>query len=276
MRIKLMPIILLLLGVCIALAQPPAPLINPTGPASAGANATAALPANATVDQALDALDQRGKQLVDFTASVSITTGNPDIGNPGTDLGHVWFQKIGKDDGRIRVTFDTHKEGRVSRELKLDYLLEKDWLIDRNYLKKAENRKQVLKPGEKVNLLKLGEGPFPLPIGQSKKDVHKLFEVKIIAPDKQNKAEPADSIHLQLAPKPDTQFAKRFETIDVWVSRADHFPVRIATLSADEADERITTLTNVIINPPGGLKPDAFVQPPIDPATWSRTTEPYH
>ena len=30
----------------------------------------------------------------------------------------------------------------------------------------------MLKPGEKLNLLKLGEGPFPLPIGQKKEDVY--------------------------------------------------------------------------------------------------------
>ena len=33
------------------------------------------------------------------------------------------------------------------------------------------------RPGEKVNLLKLGEGPFPLPIGQPKEDVHREFIV---------------------------------------------------------------------------------------------------
>jgi hypothetical protein len=42
----------------------------------------------------------------------------------------------------------------------------------------------VLRPGEKVNLLKLGEGPFPLPIGQKRDDVKRQFDVTLAKPEK--------------------------------------------------------------------------------------------
>src|SRR6185295_13773023 len=104
----------------------------------------------------------------------------------------------------------------------------------RNYKKTTQVTRTVLQPGEKMNLLKLGEGPFPLPIGQKKEDVYRLFDVKQIAP---NPKDPPDSIHLQLKPKPGTAFARRFGMIDVWVDRKTHFPAKIRTEGTDEGND---------------------------------------
>lgn len=255
-------------------AQAPAPPNKPAAPS--GAAASAPLAANASIDQVLDALDERGKNLRDFTARVAITKGNPDLGNLDTDFGQVWFSRAGAAGPHIRVTFDKHKQGKIiSTNQKQDYLLEGEWLIDRDYHKQTQVRRQVLKPGEKVNLLKLGEGPFPLPIGQSKEDVHKQFEVKELPPNKADKTEPPDTIHLRLIPRPSTRFAKHFGQINVWVNRASHFPVKISTESPDGSEVNITTLSDLAVNPPGGLKEEVFKLPPIDQKEWSLRTEPY-
>lgn len=255
----------------LAAAQGPAPLINPAGAPTADTTA-APLPADANIDQVLDALDQRGENLRDFTAKVSITEGNPNLGELTTRTGVVSFQRKGPDDGRIRVTFDKRKEGRVSRDEKIEFLLDNGWLIDRDYQKKVEDHRQVLRPGEKVNLLKLGEGPFPLPIGQKKEEVHRLFDVARVAPAK---SDPPNTIHLQLKPKAGTQFAKRFGAIDVWVDRTTRFPARIHTENPEGGDERTTTLTDVHLNPTGGLKDADFKLPDVDAGAWSLRTEPY-
>ncbi|MDB5358305.1 MAG: hypothetical protein JWN24_4758 [Phycisphaerales bacterium] len=257
-------------GAPIVFAQAPA-LINPTGqPQQAGA--AAPLPADPSIDVLLDALDQRGQSLKDFTANVRITEGNENITGITTRTGQVWFQKKGADDGRIRVLFDKRIEGRIAKADKVEYLLDNGWLIDRDYRKRTETRRQVLKPGEKVNLLKLGEGPFPLPIGQKKEDVYKLFDVTKAAPGKND---PADTIHLILKPKPGTQFARKFSAIDVWVDRKSHFPARIDTDNPDQSDAKKTELTDVQINPPGGLKDGDFQLPKVDQTNWNIQTEPY-
>lgn len=173
MRIAILLVGLMFLSASYARCDTPAPPINGTG-------VDQPLAAHATVDQVLDALDQRGRGLKDFSAKVSITQGDPTV-SVSTRTGQVWFQVKGIDDGRIRVTFDKQIEGKITRDEKLDYLLDNGLLIDRNYRKSSETRRQVLKPGEKINLLKLGDGPFPLPIGQKKEDVYKLFDVKQIA-----------------------------------------------------------------------------------------------
>ena len=85
-----------------------------------------------------------------------------------TRTGTAIYQATAPGEARMRITFDQRiQEGAVQAQ-KIEYLLAGGWLIDRNYTRKIEVNRQVLRPGEKVNLLKLGEGPFPLPIGQKK------------------------------------------------------------------------------------------------------------
>ena len=129
-----------------------------------------------------------------------------------------------------------------------------------------ETKRQVLKPGQKLNLLKLGEGPFPLPIGQSREDVLKMFDVKKVDA---KQGDPQGTVHLELAPKPNTDFARKFKTIDVWVETKTSFPRRIATVDKSEAETRTTDLTNIQVNV--GLKDDAFVQEKIE--GWTQKSE---
>src|SRR5258706_2761606 len=127
----------------------------------------------------LDALHARGQGLKDFTADVSLATSDA-LGGADTKLiGKVWYQSLGEGNSRLRIIFDQKLFGaKAQPNSKVEYMLDKGWLVDRDYKRKIEVQRQVLKPGEKANLLKLGEGPFPLPIGQPKEEVLKMFEVK--------------------------------------------------------------------------------------------------
>ena len=247
----------------------PAPLISPTG--AVDANAPGELAANATVDQILDALDARGKSMHEFTAKVGLKWGDPNVGDESERFGTILLQRTSPDTARVRVQFDKIKVGQVTRDEKTEYLLEDRWLTDRDYRKKIETRREVLKPGQKMDLLKLGEGPFPLPIGQDKAEVHKQFDVSLMPAGKDD---PPNSAHLRLKTLPDTPLSQRFKTIDVWVDRKTNFPARIITTARDGSDQHKTTLTNVQINPPGGLKPEDFKLPPIN-SEWDKHTDAY-
>ena len=235
------------------------------------ARAESELPVDATVDQVLDALDECGKTLTDFTAKVSMKTGNPDVEEPHHPQRHRLVSRRRMMTPELHVIFDTKRTGggRPIPE-KLEYALDKGWLVDRDFGKHTETRRQVVKPGQKINLLKLGEGPFPLPVGQKKEDVHQQFDVSLI-PSAGN----SDTIHIQLKPKPGTPFFKRFAAIDVLVSRKTHFPVQINTDNPDNTDPRQTKLDQVQVNTPGGLKPDDFKLQQIDPSEWNMHSEAY-
>jgi len=106
-----------------------------------------------------------------------------------------------------------------------------------------------------------------LPIGQPREDVLKMFDVKKVDA---KQSDPQGTVHLELAPKANTDFARKFKTIDVWVETKTGFPGRIATVDKSEAETRTTDLTNIQVNV--GLKDDAFVQEPIGQG-WTQKSE---
>ena len=221
-----------------------------------------------TREDILDALNARGQGLKDFTADVSLAETDALNGETTTLVGKVWYQAKGVGDARMRILFDKKLFGdKVQAGAKVEYTLDKGWLIDRDYKRKVEIQRQVLKPGEKINLLKLGEGPFPLPIGQPREEVLKIFDVKKVDA---KPGDPADTVHLELVPKEGTRFAKQFKKIDTWVETKTSFPRRIQTLDKSEAGTRTTDLTNIQVNV--GLKDDAFVQEKIG-GDWTQKSE---
>ena len=221
------------------------PLINPVGQQSAPAAGGQLTPAS-TLDQILDALHQRGVGLKDFAGDVVLADTDALTGDTQTFTGKVWFQEKGPADARIRVRFDKKQIGkRVDEQAKMEYVLDNGWLIERDFKRKLQVDRQVLKPGEKINLLKLGEGPFPLPIGQPREEVLKQFDVKKIDPANDD---PQGTIHVQLAPKKGTQFARKFSLIDVWIDPQSHFPRKIKTLDTNQTEIKSTDLTNIQVN----------------------------
>lgn len=240
----------------------------------ARADVGAPLTPDSDLDTILDALNVRGKDLKDFTSDVAIHTADNRTGEDTAQIGKVTFQNKGEGDSRIRVSFDTKKidngDGRaVTQKQKLDYVLDQGWLTDRDYQKKLEVRRQVLKPGQKMNLLKLGEGPFPLPIGQDKAEVKKQFET---TKQPAAKDDPAGTVHVRLVPAKGSQFEKRFKQIDVFVDTKSHMPARIDTVEK-AGTTRSTELTNVKLN--GGVNDGAFALPSIENEGWNRREEPF-
>lgn len=206
--------------------------------------AQAQLTKDSSIDQILDALDARGQGLTSFVATVKLTDTDAGLGDASSRTGKAWYQA--GDSPRMRVTFDKREANGRAVDEKVEYLLKGPDLIERTYRTKSQVTHHVLRPGEKLNLLKLGEGPFPLPIGQKKEDVHSMFEVKKIDPAQ---SDPANTVHLQLIPKPSTRFERKFKTLDVWVDLKDNMPRRIETLDRNETSVRTTDLTDVQINP---------------------------
>jgi outer membrane lipoprotein-sorting protein len=228
---------------------------------------------DSSLDTVLDALAARGKNLKDFSADVALHTADNRTGEDSAQIGKVVYD-AGNGNSRIRVSFDkketeTGDGKRMTQKQRLDYVLEGGWLTDRDYQKKLEVRRQVLRPGQQMNLLKLGEGPFPLPIGQDKEEVKKQFEVSKVPPTPED---PKGTIHIKLVPKPGTQFEKRFRQIDVFVDPKSNMPARIDTVER-AGTTRSTELTNLKLNT--GVKPDDFTLPDIDSEGWNRREEPF-
>jgi len=210
----------------------------------------AALSEKSNVDEILQALEARGQELHDFTANVTLTSTDLNTMDAPVRDGKVWFQSQPSGDTRIRVTFDKLTvDGKPGRADKTEYLLEKEWLIDRNYNKKQEIKRQIQRPGEKTNLLKLGEGPFPLPIGQPPADVRKQFEVQQVDPKQDVEGDPPpNTLRLQLTPHEGTRIANKFSRIDVWVDVSNSMPRRIEVTDRNETMIQTTDLLDLKLN----------------------------
>jgi len=237
------------------------------------ASAETPLDPDASLDTVLDALNARGKDLKDFSADVALHTADNRTGEDSAQIGKVVYDAA-NGNSRIKVSFDKKEteaaDGkRMSQKQRLDYVLEGGWLTDRDYQKKLEVRRQVLRPGQKMNLLKLGEGPFPLPIGQDKDEVKKQFDASKVPPAADD---PKGTLHVKLVPKSGTQFEKRFRQIDVFVDPKSSMPARIDTVEK-AGTTRSTELTNLKLNT--GVKPDDFTLPNIDAEGWNRREEPF-
>lgn len=268
-----------LLATAAALADNAQPLVNPVGadaarPAAKAGAGAGKLSADSSVDQVLDALDRRGKTLKEFSADVALKE-EDGLGLSSTRRGKVWFQKKGEDDGRIRVVFETKEDEKRVVKQRLEYALDKGWLVDRDFGKRIQVRRQVLKPGQKMNLLKLGEGPFPLPIGQDKKEVRRLFDVEKVPASKDADPAGVETVHLSLKPKKGTDFAKKFSSIDVWVDTKTHMPARVETVDPSEENFKTTDLTNVKVNPNPPLTDKDLTPAEMDLSNWSVKEEAF-
>jgi outer membrane lipoprotein-sorting protein len=227
------------------------------------------LSAQSSVDDVLDALDARGQTLNGFTANVKLSESDAATGDATLRTGKIWYQA--GENPRIRVLFEKRESNKKITDDKIEYLLSGRDLIDRTYSTKREVMRHILKPGEKMNLLKLGEGPFPLPIGQKKEDVHANFEVKKMEPAK---SDPPGTVQILLSPKPATRLARRFKSINVWVDLKDHMPKKIETLDTNETTIRSTELTNVQINPT--LTDADFTLPKVSADDWQLMEEAFN
>ncbi len=256
--------LLALAGVACGQAAP-AP-VNPTAPAAAPADGAAA----GGVDAVLDQLDQRGQTLESFTADVALLERDDTTALESTRVGKVWYQKLPDGSARMRVAFTDRLDAKNKRADPVDFVLEGGRLIERQHAKKLEIRRQILRPGEKANLLKLGEGPFPMPIGQKKEEVKKQFDVTSVKPDKED---PAGTSHVMLRPREGTSLKRKINLIDVWMDQKTQMPVKVETLDNKETTVKSTTLTSVQINPK--LKDEDFKLPAIDETQWNVTIEQF-
>jgi outer membrane lipoprotein-sorting protein len=221
-------------------------------------------------DEILDALYQRGLDLKTFTAKAALRTVNNVTGDQSTRSGVIWYQSQPDGDARLHIIFSKRDEdGKILSDpsVKVEYLLDKGWLTDRDYRRQTETRRQVRKPGDKINLLKLGEGPFPLPIGQDKQTVHEEFDVT------QPKVEGPDLPHVRLTPKSKTRLARSFSQIDVWVDPKTNMPVKIDTTDPSGNETRGTDLTDVQINT--GVTDVDFQMDKVDPNVWTLRDESF-
>ena len=143
------------------------------------------------IDALLNALRDRGDTLQRFSAS-SISHekfffAQQDIQTRYGSLA-VWRPEDAPEAGyRFSVTYtdtvlgDGPGSQRISGEI--SYTFDGEYLIEMDAIARQFIARRVTPPGRPVDPFKLGEGQFPLPIGQDPAEIRRRFEVSLLEPE---------------------------------------------------------------------------------------------
>lgn len=249
-------------------------------PAAGGAKAPGQI---STADDLLTALETADKDLRSLVANiVHLKRESELIGNRTQEhRGRLLFQSIpGQADAAapprrlFQIDFtDLIVDGTLRKESK-SWIFDGRWLIEKQPSEKQIFKREIAAPGTTTDPLALGEGRFPIPIGQRKDRILERFDATLLPPEQGFPAPPggagdkgdsdkagalpewvADSHQLLLVPKRGTAIARDYAEVRIWYRKGDLLPRMARTLNTDDSTDDVI-LSRVVKN--GELPPGAF------------------
>lgn len=137
------------------------------------------------VDKILDAMEIQGATMKDYTASATMEKFEALTDEREVRRGRVVVRGPSGADRQIGIAFDEFidSDGRGSTDSRR-FVFDRGWLWELDPARKQAIRRQLAREGEPFDPLRVGEGPFPVPLGQPKRDVLREFTVAMtIVPD---------------------------------------------------------------------------------------------
>lgn len=194
------------------------PLAYPTTPAPTSAPAiAAAAPIDPEVERILDRLEKRGDTVRDLSCRVRQEMLAKVVGEKITKEGDVKYLR-GSDGNNARFIIHFAKITQDDFPIKPEtYAFDGRWFTEAKESTKSVLRREIVRPGEKLNLFSVEESPFPLPFGQKKAEILKNFDVKLVPPEAKDPADTNDSKHLLCIPKPGTHREQEYKEIHFYI-----------------------------------------------------------
>jgi hypothetical protein len=180
-------------------------------------------------DALLLALEKADVGLVSFEAHIQYDRRFELQGDQHIRRGEIYYKAEVKGDGGggavepavFAVKFNELQIDETKRPEEQAFIFDGEWFIERNDAAKRFIKRQVALPGERINPLRLGEGPFPIPIGQKRVDILARYEAKLVPVEDGLKDEPdyaaavAGATQIVLTPR--AEFGKdEFREIRLW------------------------------------------------------------
>ncbi len=192
--------------------------------------ATRPAPLDPSVEKILDRLEAR--KISDVEAGIRFVKVDTVLDSKQVYEGIIRFRQE-EPNPRFFIQFDrSDVDGIVKKE--------KEWHVfdGEKYLEAREATRtiiphQVVEPGKKTQVFRLGEGPFPLPFGQKKSEITRHFAVKLVPPAADD---PKNTDHLECTPLPGTDMDRKYGTVHFWIDRELDLPVKVATVEKEEGN----------------------------------------
>jgi len=224
-----------------------------------------------TAVKILEKLEASGEKNMILEADVTYTETSLLTGDTQTRTGQVLFQNPAKGEDRphaakFKISFKTLKLGEQEAAInKIDYLFDGHWLTIAKHKIKSITKIQVAAEDEKIDVFKIGKGPFPVPFGQKTEDILRLFEA---GTRKARKDDPENTDYLLLLPRRGYKEEINFIQLEVWIDRNLYIPVRIRS---KDKNKNMTIVLFENIKTPEKSEPGTFTME--RPAGWDLTIE---
>ena len=264
---------------------------DPAPPAAPQAAAAAAPPAQtaaaadkvarfASADELLGTLETADRDLRSFAADVQYKKRFADIqgGDAQTRQGRLSFATEPRPEAdavprrSFAVIFTTLIVDNARRDETTKFVFDGEWLVEQNDTTKQFLKRRVVPAGKIVDPLKIGEGPFVLPIGQKKAEILRRFDAELLSIDDGLTADDASfkralegTVQLRLVPKPGLTEARDFEEIRLWYRLDDLLPRAARTRTPNGAASEVL-LINQSRN--GPIDKALFSIEPPDGGDW--------
>ncbi|MHC4415111.1 MAG: hypothetical protein ACYS0G_07500 [Planctomycetota bacterium] len=255
-------------------AQPP-PATRPADPRPA--HVEAAPPAETVGDDVtdlLERLERSGHDLRDFQARITYHKWDSVLERREIRAGELLYEVRSVDGSkRFALLFDTLIVGRRRYDRLKHYVFDGSWLVEIDHEARQFIKRQIVPPGQEFDPLKLGEGPFPLPIGQPKDEVLARFEVQsATVPNEGILADLGDVDGLRLIPKPDTAPARDIQTVDLFYDSDTLLPLGVLVTEA-KGDRKTVRLRDLRRNQ--GIDRGKLMIETPDPRQWQIDVRPW-
>jgi hypothetical protein len=181
---------------------------------------------------------------------------------------------------KFGVEIDTLVLGGRMEKKPESYIFDGEWLIEKKPLEKQAIKRRIVPPGEKFDPLKIGEGPFPIPIGQKKADIlarydARLTEVSDGLDSDEHREFAQGCTQIVLTPKPGAD--DKFDEIRLWYKPAEgvegnpYLPRMARTVSVS-GDISLIRLINMQAN---AAIPDGVLSTDVSEKDWNVQVKEY-
>ncbi|MCH9058283.1 MAG: hypothetical protein IIB55_06625 [Planctomycetes bacterium] len=237
-------------------------------------------PEFASADELLDALETADADLSFLTAQIRYTKTSQFLGEREVWLGDMQFVRQLLESVPTRrmfgVRFDKLYIGNMADDEVKIYIFDGHWFVEKLPGEKLIIKREVVRPGEMADPLRIGEGPFPIPIGQKKADILERFEAELLEPDDGLTLDPDQehppedlnaarnlvnftrgSYQLRLTPRAEWADAIDLQEIRLWYTRSEDGRLlpRMARTVDFDGDISVIQLINVTVNDKDSIDP---------------------
>ncbi len=196
-----------------------------TRPAASAPASVPAAPLSPEVEEILDRLEKRGETISDLSCKVRQEMKGLIVGDLIEKEGNLKYLRADTSGTNARFYIHFTKTLQEGLDLKPEwYVFDGRWFTEAKESVKQVIRREIVRPGQKLNLFSVEDSPFPLPFGQKKAEILRHFTVKLVPPEAKD---PPGSKHLECIPRPGTQKEQEYKEIHFYIDPKLDLPVKI-------------------------------------------------